>query len=166
MKRLFVAPHLDDGAVSFGGTLLADAATDSDGPQTLVATVFSRSNFVKTGPGDAEKITKIRQAEEHAAMASVGAETRFLDFQECLLRGYTITNVLDYPKRIDPALDPDSVDRIAAALELCFRDADQVLIPLAHGARAHADHILVRDACLEAFGRFPDLDALIYEDIP
>ena len=79
-KRLFLAPHLDDGAISFGGTLLAERVKHPIEIRTVVATVFSHSNYTKEGLGDEAAVTPIRQSEERAIMKSLGVDTLFMGF--------------------------------------------------------------------------------------
>ena len=165
-KRLFISPHLDDGAVSFGGTLLAERQNHPAEIRTLVATVFSRSNYTRTGLGDEAEVTPIRQAEEKAVMDSLGVDTQFLDFLECPLRGYTISDPLDYPKQIKPELDAAIVEKLAARLAGLFRRHEEVLIPLAIGDVAHVDHRIVRLAASLAWKSNPHLRLRLYEDVP
>ena len=165
-KRLFVAPHLDDGAISFGGTLLAESAQRPRRMRTVVATVFSRSNYTRGGLGDAAVVTPIRQGEEKDVLGSLGVDSVFLGFPECPLRGYTISGPLDYPKRIRPELDADIVRKLAARLEELFRSSGEVLIPLAVGREAHVDHRIVRCAAAAAWRRASHLRVWLYEDAP
>ena len=162
-KRLFLAPHLDVGVISFAGTLLADKEKCTE---TLVATVFSRSNYTKEGLGDAIKVTPIRQAEEKAIMDSIKVDTRFLDFPECPLRGYTISDPLDYPKFVRPELDGDIVEEITGCLRGLLGDFDEVIIPLAIGELAHVDHRIVREAATMAQRSNPRVICRVYEDTP
>jgi LmbE family N-acetylglucosaminyl deacetylase len=165
-ERLFLAPHLDDGAVSFGGTLLAETQKPSSEIRTLVATVFSRSNYTRAGLGDEAEVTPIRQTEEKSVMRSLGVDTLFLDFPECPLRGYTISGPLDYPKQIKPELDAGIVEKLAARLEEPFKRHEEVLVPLAIGEVAHVDHRIVRLAASLAWGSNPHLLLRLYEDAP
>ena len=165
-KRLFLAPHLDDAAVSFGGTLLAEFATAGACGTTVVATVFSRSNYTQAGLGDAARVTPIRQAEERTVMGSLGVRTLFLGFLECPLRGYTISDPLDYPKQIKPELDASTVPAIAARLVELFSGFDVVLAPLAVGKRGHVDHRIVRLAAAAAWQELPRVVLRLYEDAP
>jgi len=164
--RLFLAPHLDDGAISFGGTLLADHDKQSAEIQAVVATVFSRSNYTSDGLGDVAVVTPIRQAEERAVMGSIGVGTLFLGFPECPLRGYTISDPLDYPKRIRPELDAGLVEKIAARFRPLFRNFREVLAPVALGDRGHVDHRLVRLAAPVAWKNTPGTIFRLYEDTP
>ena len=166
MKRIFVAPHLDDGAISAGGTFLAERAQDADAVHTVVATVFSRSSYTRDGFGDALAVTATRQAEERAAMAAAGVDTLFLDFPECSLRGYTISHPLDYPKQIRSELDAGLEDEIAARFRELFQASDEVLVPLAAGDRRHVDHRLVRHAAVSVWETDRSTPIRFYEDIP
>ncbi|NIA07810.1 MAG: hypothetical protein GWP14_09310 [Actinobacteria bacterium] len=165
-KRLLLAPHLDDGAISFGGTLLAERAGHSVEIQTVVVTVFSRSNYTREGSGDDAVVTPIRQAEERAVMGSLGVDTLFLDFPECLLRGHTISDPLDYPKQIRPELDAGLVEKLAARFEELLKNSDEVLVPLAIGEVAHVDHRIVHLAAALAWQNNPHPRLRLYEDAP
>ena len=163
---MFVAPHLDDGAISFGGTLLADREKSTGEIRTVVATVFSRSNYTKKGLGDSAKVTPIRQTEERAVMDSINVATLFMDFPECPLRGYTISEPLDYPKSINPELDVGFVEKVAECLDKLLKDCDDVVIPLAVGDLAHVDHQIVRQAATIAKISNPKVIFQVYEDVP
>jgi len=165
-QRLLIAPHLDDGALSLGGTLLAARQGPATGIRTRVATVFSRSNYTREGLGDVKVATPIRQAEERAVMSSIGVDVLFLGFLECPLRGYTISHPLDYPKQFLAELDAGIVERISGRLAALFAEFDEILVPLAVGERAHVDHRIVRTAASLAWKSHPAPSAQIYEDIP
>lgn len=165
-KRLFISPHLDDGAISFGGTLLKENAIPSEHPHTLVTTVFSRSNYTKEGLGNTDKVTLLRQEEEKFTMDSVGVQTLFLDMPESPLRGYQISDPLDYPKHINPKLDANTIETLCELLIPLLDGYHQIFIPLALGEYAHVDHILVHKACIKVLENHPDCNVMIYEDIP
>lgn len=165
-KRVFVAPHLDDGAISFGGTLLTDREKSTDEIQTVVATVFSCSNYSKEGLGDPAKITPIRQAEETKVMDSIGVTTLFMGFPECPLRGYRISDPLDYPKSINPELDAGLTEKVAECFDKLFKDFNDVIIPLAVGELAHVDHRIVRQASTIAQKSNSNVIYRVYEDVP
>ena len=165
-KRLFVAPHLDDCAISFAGTLLAESKNLCVKTKTYVVTVFSRSNFTKEGLKAADEITAVRQAEEKTVMSSFGLEPLFLGFLESPLRGYIISDPLDYPKQLKPELDTGIVEKIAKCLRELFEDFDEILIPLSYGEKAHIDHTIVRTASLLAHKHNADVHVSVYEDVP
>lgn len=165
-QRLFLAPHLDDGALSFGGSLMAAQRVKPGGPHTVVATVFSRANYTKAGLGDPATVTFIRQNEERTVMGSIGVETLFLGFADCPLRGYTIRDPLDYPKHIKPELDQGLIPRLSARLGELFAAYDEVLAPLATGKSAHVDHRIVHQAAVAAWHACRGIRLILYEDVP
>ncbi|MFC1461529.1 PIG-L family deacetylase [Verrucomicrobiota bacterium] len=165
-KRLFVSPHLDDSGISFGGTLLTCLSKRKADAPPLMVTTFARSRYTRDGFGDAIAVTAQRQAEEKAVMGSVGADTLFINLPECSLRGYTISNPLDYPMEIDPELDPDIVDVMSQQFDLLFARFDEILVPLAIDQQAHVDHRIVREAASAAWSRNPNLIFRLYEDVP
>ena len=162
-QRLFMAPHLDDCAVSFGGTLLAEKHQPV---KTTAVTVFSRSNYTKDGLGDADAVTPIRQGEERKAMGSVGADTRFLDCLEAPLRGYTISDPLDYPRLVNLEFDVGLIAELVNLIEPLLEDAEEILLPLAVGDDAHVDHRVVRQASEQALHGRTGIRVGLYEDVP
>jgi len=164
--ELFIAPHLDDTAISCGGTFLARKHGPEAFRHTVAVTVFSRSNYTRTGLGDEQAVTRIRQQEERTVLGRLGIEPLFLDMPECPLRGYTIRDPLDYPKAVKAELDRDTAVRIADLLVPLLADREAVLLPLAMGPRAHVDHRLCRQAAIRAWQRFPHLAVWFYEDVP
>ena len=165
-RRLFLAPHLDDGALSFGGSLMAAQRAQPGGPHTVVATVFSRANYTKAGLGDPAAVTPVRQNEERTVMGSIGVETLFLGFADCPLRGYTISDPLDYPKHIKPELDHGLIPRLTDKFGELFAAYDEVLAPLAIGENAHVDHRIVRQAAIAAWHACRRIRLILYEDVP
>ena len=136
------------------------------GLHTVVATVFSRANYTKAGLGDPATVTPIRQDEERTVMGSFGVETRFLGFSDCPLRGYTISDPLDYPKRIKSELDQGLIPRLSARLRELFAGHNEVLAPLAVGEIAHVDHRIVRHAAAAAWQACRWIRLILYEDVP
>lgn len=162
-RRLFIAPHLDDCAISFGGTILAEG---KNAAHMVAVTVFSCSNYTKAGLGDAETVTPLRQAEERRAMTAIGVKTIFLDYLECPLRGYTISDPLDYPRFVLQELDKGLDCKLANRLAPLLAGFDEIMIPLAIGDFAHVDHRLVRSAAVRVLKRHPEIQVRLYEDIP
>src|SRR5919202_2616060 len=94
-RPVFLAPHYDDVALSCGGTvaLLADA-----GARPLVATVFggepgggeltafARWQHERWGTAEADTLAT-RRAEDRAAAAILGCQTRWLDHLDAIYRG-------------------------------------------------------------------------------
>lgn len=162
-NRLFIAPHCDDCAISFGGTILAEGKS---AVRMVAVNIFSRSSYTKAGLGDAATVTPLRQAEERRVMNAVGVETMFLDCPECPLRGYTISDPLDYPRFVLPELDEGLECELANRLTPVFAGFDEIIIPLAIGDFAHVDHRLARRAAGLVLGKNPEIRVRLYEDIP
>lgn len=145
MRVLAVSPHLDDAALSVGGTLavLADAGHD-----VRVVTCFTRSVPAPTGfalacqteagLGPEVDYSAVRRAEDAAAMAVLGATPLHLDLPEAPHRGYGSAAELFAGVRPD-----DEVWRELAEL-LDPLEADAWLAPQAVGG--HVDHLQVQRA--------------------
>ena len=95
-RHLFLSPHYDDVPLSAGATvrLLADHGL---APETLVVfgsepdrdrplSAFAEAMHEKWGLSASEVIAS-RQAEEAAAAAELGAQTRVLPFRDAIYRG-------------------------------------------------------------------------------
>lgn len=164
--QLFIAPHLDDTAISCGGTLLAHKHDPVACRHMAAVTVFSRSNYTRDGLGAEEAVTRIRQREERTVLGRLGIVPVFLDVPECPLRGYTISDPLDYPKEVNAELDRDTGARIADLLVPLLASCETLLVPVATGPAAHVDHRLCRHAGLRAWTHSPRPNVVFYEDVP
>ena len=171
-RHLFLSPHYDDIPLSAGATvrLLADHGLV---PETLI--VFGSepdrarplSDFAEAmhaGWGlSANEVIASRQAEEAAAAAVLGAETRVLPFRDAIYRGdYYLSNEDLFGS---PAAEEASLPgAIAASLDLGdVADASiRIYAPL--GVGKHVDHQIVHLAARELAGR--GWDVWFYEDIP
>src|ERR671917_2116792 len=101
-RHLFLSPHYDDIPLSAGATvrLLADHGR---APETLVVfgsepdrdrplTAFAEAMHEQWGLG-ANEVIASRQAEEAAAAAVLGTQTRVLPFRDAIYRGdYYLSN--------------------------------------------------------------------------
>ena len=155
-----VSPHLDDLALSCGNFLAAH-------PGSSLATVFAGgpsrvdplpSWDITCGafqPGD--DVVRIRRQEDLRAAEILGAATRHLVHWDGQYRepdhGYT---------------GPESdalVQQIAADVKVMVQqlDVDAWLIPL---GILHPDHRAVALACLEVATALPDVEWLVYEELP
>ena len=143
---LAISPHLDDAVFSAGGTL---ARLARQGWHVVVATVFTASVRDPQGFALACQLDKglpahvdymaLRRAEDAAACAAIGAESRWLPFREAPHRRYqSPAELFDEPRH-----DDRIVDVIAPALaELIATVApDEIFSPQAIGA--HVDHVAV-----------------------
>jgi len=178
VRWLYLAPHLDDVALSCGGQIaqatragvaveiLTIFAGDEPGPSAPVASPFVWQTYAlwKLPPGE---IMATRRREDGAAGRTLAARTQHWELQEAIHR-----------------LDPDSGEALYPSLETLFgavAPQEEVLVadlarrfaglpgisatsrivaPL--GVGGHADHRIVRAAAERAFG---DL-LTYYEEFP
>lgn len=179
-RAVFLAPHYDDVALSCGGTVaaLADA-----GARPLIVTIFggepagegltdfARWQHGRWGTVAGADTLALRRAEDRAAAAILGADTRRLDHFDAIYRGdrYRSDAALFGP------LAPDELPlagRIAAEIlalpELADAAGATLYVPLALGN--HVDHQLVyaagRRLAARAAGHDPGRRVLAYEDFP
>jgi LmbE family N-acetylglucosaminyl deacetylase len=158
-RHLFLSPHLDDAALSCGGTIARLAAAEEP---VLVVTVFAGDpDLDRLSPfarethvawGDPAAPYAARRAEDRAAMARLGATPLHLGFRDAIYRTdaagapiYTSNQALFGPPH---AADELLIDRLEAALRplVCRLDPTVLYIPL--GVGRHADHQLVAQAAL------------------
>ncbi len=173
-SAIFLAPHYDDVALSCGGTVaaLADA-----GARPLVVTVFgggvakgALTNFARwqherwgTAAGDT---TAVRRAEDRAAAAILGCETRWWPFPDAIYRGTDYLSdeaLFGSPVATDAPL-AEAIAAEALALPGLAPDIPDatLYVPLAVGS--HVDHELCYRAGLAIAGR--GRRVLAYEDCP
>ena len=171
-RHLFLSPHYDDIPLSAGATvrLLADHGL---APETLIvfgsepdrARLLSPfAEAMHAGWGlSANEVIASRQAEEAAAAAVLGAQTRVLPFRDAIYRGdYYLSNDDLFGS---PAAEEASLPA-AIAVSLDLEDspdtATRLYAPL--GVGKHVDHQIVNLAGQELAGR--GWDVWFYEDIP
>ena len=171
-RHLFLSPHYDDIPLSAGATvrLLADRGLT---PETLVVfgsepdrdrplTAFAKAMHERWGL-TANEVIASRQAEEAAAAAVLGAQTRVLPFRDAIYRAdYYLSNgdLFGSPAAEEASLPTE----IAASLDLADSpdDAIRIYAPLAAGK--HVDHQIVHLAAQELAVR--GWEVWFYEDIP
>src|SRR5215208_4717075 len=171
-RHLFLSPHYDDIPLSAGATvrLLADRGL---APQTLV--VFGsepdRNRPLWTVGAakherwglTANEVVASRQAEEAAAAAVLGAQTRVLPFRDAIYRGdYYQSNgdLFGSPATAEASLPA----AIAASLDLTDPPYDAIRVYAPLGVGKHVDHQIVQLAAQELAAR--GWDVWFYEDIP
>ena len=168
-----VSPHMDDAALSCGSFLAARPGSHvvtlfSGGPSSvrplpewdLLSQVFSAGDDVMA----------IRAVEDDDAMAAVGAVGLRLDFWDEQYRAgppvrharYRPLAVRLRQARLDrPALLNEIDQKLARTVEqLPFRTW---LVPL---GLWHGDHFKTAAACLRLARRRPDLNWVVYEELP
>lgn len=157
-----LAPHADDAALSVGG-LLHFRAGGSD--YTSVRTIFSRSGYAVPPLADlgADEVTRVRQFEEAAWCAHLGAGYAAAGFPDRLLRHPHAPIFL-------AGRDELELDTVAEIAELIVTLATSsprkvFLVPLAAGLMA--DHAIVAAAALMAIrGGISMRRFLVYDDLP
>jgi LmbE family N-acetylglucosaminyl deacetylase len=171
-RHLFLSPHYDDIPLSAGATvrLLADHGR---APETLIVfgsepdrdrplSAFAEAMHAGWGLS-ANEVIASRQAEEAAAAAVLGAQTRVLPFRDAIYRGdYYLSNDDLFGS---PAAEEASLPAaISASLDLADSadTATRIYAPL--GVGKHVDHQIVHLAGRELAGR--GWDVWFYEDIP
>ena len=103
--RVYLSPHYDDAAVSCGGTIHRQHRT---GRRVLVITIFaappdpdeplsSMALGLHRHMGCEDDPVSIRREEDRSAMARLGAESRRLEFQDCIYRGDPARGEWFYP---------------------------------------------------------------------
>ena len=171
-RHLFLSPHYDDIPLSAGATvrLLADHGL---APETLIVfgsepdralplSAFAEAMHAGWGLS-ANQVIASRQAEEAAAAAVLGAETRVLPFRDAIYRGdhYLSNDDLFGSPAAEEASLPDA---IVASLGLGDTPDPSIRVYAPLGVGKHVDHQIVHLAAQELVGR--GWDVWFYEDVP
>jgi LmbE family N-acetylglucosaminyl deacetylase len=171
-RHLFLSPHYDDIPLSAGATvrLLADRGLR---PETLVVfgsepdrdhplSAFAEAMHEQWGL-TANEVIASRQAEETAAAAVLGAQTRVLPFRDAIYRGdYYLSNEDLFGS---PATEEASLPAaIAASLDLSGSPDATTRIYAPLGVGKHVDHQIAHLVGQELASR--GWDVWFYEDIP
>jgi LmbE family N-acetylglucosaminyl deacetylase len=147
---LFVSTHLDDVVLSCAGLLERH-------PGSTVVTVLAGApdrdhdgyNRLSTGKVYAPDAVRVRREEDEAALSSLGATPRWLDFLD--------GDFLGAPSRTDQAEIAEQLGRTLAA-----SGAGAVFAPL---GIVHPDHVGVADACRALTETVPT-EWYLYADMP
>ena len=174
--HVYLSPHFDDAALSCGGLIHQQTQA---GQAVLVVTVYAAppepgralSSFARQfneAMGNPVDLNGARRREDRAAIARLGAELVWLDFQDAIYRAaeaeaWYYTSIADVFGSIHPG-DLTLPDAIAEAVGEQVSGSAQATVyaPLTVGH--HVDHQLVHRAAwmLRAQGR----KVLFYEDYP
>jgi LmbE family N-acetylglucosaminyl deacetylase len=171
-RHLFLSPHYDDIPLSAGATvrLLSDHGL---APVTLVVfgsepdrarplSKFAKAMHERWGL-TANEVIASRQAEDAAAAALLGAQTRVLPFRDAIYRGDAYLSNEDLfgsPATVEASLPT----AIAASLDLADSPDASIRIYAPLGVGKHVDHQIVHLAGQELAGR--GWEVWFYEDIP
>jgi LmbE family N-acetylglucosaminyl deacetylase len=171
-RHMFLSPHYDDIPLSAGATvrLLADCGL---APETLVVfgsepdrdrPLSAFAEAMHEGWGlTANEVIASRQAEETAAAAILGAQTRVLPFRDAIYRGdYYLSDddLFGSPARAEASLPA----AITASLDLASAPDAAIRIYAPLGVGKHVDHQIVHLAAKDLAEQ--GWDVWFYEDIP
>lgn len=159
MRHVYLSPHLDDALLSCGGAIHLHTASDA---RALVITIFAGEFGGELSPfarlqhtywGDPPQPMALRRAEDRAAVTSLGAEARHLDYLDAVYRaGPDGEWLYDHEEalwqEVHPAdpIDQKGIEALADQLagQLLPKDGATVYAPL--GVAQHVDHQLVHAA--------------------
>lgn len=157
-SSVIIAPHSDDAILSVGGRLLVNPEVE----EFSVLNAFSTcACTILPNLTDSAEITRLNNAEESAAIGSVGADLQFMYLPEVMLRGYKKWDVApEYPK------DDAVRNKLTAKILEVAAKANRIYFPLAIGN--HTDHLICVDSAkvLLGQGAFSGKDFFFYEDLP
>jgi len=166
---IVLAAHLDDGILSCGGQIYQRAQA---GEKVLVATVMAGD--AQVGASDYAQSLRDRwqldtsaeaqrRAEDAAACGLLGADYLHWPIPDCIYRGRADGEMYyQSDDEIFGPVHPGEAGLVAEVVTLLagLPDAGQILAPLTVGN--HVDHIFVRQAAEQVFGKRLDY----YEDYP
>ncbi len=170
MRWIYISPHFDDAVLSCGGLIYEQARQGlpveiwticAGNPPPGPLSPLAQAIHQVWGTGSAAETVALRQKEDLAAAARVGAETRHFGLPDCIYRRSSGGELL-YPEGVFVSPHPLEAgldQKIAAALDEELRPDDLLVCPLTIGG--HLDHILTR-AAVERLGR----QLWYYADIP
>jgi LmbE family N-acetylglucosaminyl deacetylase len=179
-RLLVVEPHMDDAALSVGGSLL----NRSGSCHATVLSVVKYSNYtsyirLRRDYLDEPTITSLRLQESGLATRLLGADFRSLDWVDGPNRflpsvHWSSSKLPEISRGVEAFIHgpvyPEHVHRLSVELADTIADIgpDELWIPLALGD--HIDHRLVHEASLNLLGwlrtALPNLKVCFYEDIP
>ena len=175
--RVYLSPHYDDAAFSCGGTIHRQHRT---GRRVLVITIFaappdpdeplsSLARGLHRHMGCEDDPVSIRREEDRSAMARLGAESRRLEFQDCIYRGDPARGEWFYPGMDDVfgpvhPRDEPLARTIADAVETLCHGSSALVFYTPLGIGNHVDHQLTHLAGCLLFERGQAV--AFYEDYP
>jgi LmbE family N-acetylglucosaminyl deacetylase len=168
-----VSPHMDDAALSCGQMLSARPGSHvvtvfSSGPKSVAPLPEWDRLSGSFQPGD--DVMGLRQVEDDAAMAVVGAQAHRLDFWDEQYRAGPPVRLARFrpgavraarDKLADPDLEAAIVEELRAVVARLAVATWFVPLGLWHG-----DHKMTARACLRLAGDRPDGRWALYEELP
>jgi LmbE family N-acetylglucosaminyl deacetylase len=177
MKHIYLSPHLDDALLSCGGAIHLHTAS---GARALVITIFAGEFNGELSPfarlqhtywGDPPQPMALRRAEDRAAVTSLDAEARHLEYRDAVYRAgpdgdwlYNQEEALWQEVHPADPMGQTGTEALADQLagQLLSKDGATVYAPL--GVGQHVDHQIVHAAArlLLEMG----YQVAFYEDFP
>lgn len=168
MHIIYISPHLDDAALSCGGLIYEQV---QGGDRVEIWTLTAGIPYVSTLPpfaaefhrrwGVGTEAVDQRRKEDLRACQILGAETRHLDWYDCIYRYKASGEALIASDEdlfcVEP--EPVLVAAVAAFLQGAVPPDAQLVVPMAVGD--HIDHRLALAAL-----RASHMNALFYVDYP
>lgn len=178
---VFVSPHFDDAVLSCGSWI--DRLV-KNGKKVVVVNIFTKAHvgpytlsakkyLKECGYVNAIELHKEREKEDKLALEMLGVEVINLEFKDALFRQKNDKSLLGrlvpefshvYPTyRMHVIKDTYKNDPIKAVVseELKKIIPSRAVVVSPFGIGGHADHVLARAACEDAFGR-----VVYYSDFP
>jgi LmbE family N-acetylglucosaminyl deacetylase len=175
--HVYLSPHYDDASLSCGGAIYQQTQA---GAPVLVITVCAAppspgeplSAFAQSihhNWGNPDDVVAVRQAEDHASMAVLGADYVRLNLNDCIYRGQPEQAEWYYNSgdQLFGQLHPDDlplVERITTALEELAPTEPGTILYAPLGVGNHVDHQLVHRAARQL--RQQGWRVAFYEDYP
>jgi LmbE family N-acetylglucosaminyl deacetylase len=178
-RILVIEPHMDDGALSLGGTMWSRRAQC----EFTIVTLAGRCNFTSyyyldRDYFDVDEVSALRRAESELLARAVGGRHVVLDLPEAPLRYRPGHWSLDWFRRhrvsvsafISHTSGPAELGAWTEGIRqaLCGMPSDEVWAPI--GVAPHTDHELTRNAFLTALMEDPALlrrrAIRLYQEVP
>lgn len=178
-RIVVVEPHMDDAALSLGGTMWSRR----DECEFTIVTLAGRNNFtsyfsLERDYFDVDEVSALRRAESALVARALGGRHVALDLPEAPLRYRAGDWTLDWYLRhrrsiaafVSHSSGPAELLAWTDALRQALRDlpADEVWMPI--GVGPHTDHELARNACLALLTESPELMSRcvvrLYQEVP
>jgi LmbE family N-acetylglucosaminyl deacetylase len=175
--HIYLSPHYDDAALSCGGTIHRQTQT---GEPVLVVTVCAAPPATNTSfspfaqkmhtqwnyPGN---VINFRRAEDQTAMGILRADYVWLDFPDCIYRGYLPNGPWFYNNndQLFGQIHPDDqklAQQIGESLNSRIVTGNNPIIYAPLSVGHHVDHQLVHAAAWQLYSQGQTI--MFYEDYP
>jgi len=178
-RVVVIEPHMDDGALSLGGTMWSRRSQC----EFTIVTLAGRNNFtsyyyLERDYFDVDEVSALRRAESALVARAIGGRHVALDLPEAPLRYRAGNWTVDWYRRhrasvsafISHTSGSEELRAWTEALRQALRElpADEVWMPI--GVGPHTDHELTRNACLTILAEDPELlsrcTVRLYQEVP